>query len=102
MDTLTRSFASHDQQTGRFFGKYRGLVTDNDDPLNMGRIRAKFRSDGRGRKGWALPALPFSGDGMGMYTVPPRMRACGSSSNPAIFASHLDGVLLGQPPATQR
>ncbi len=24
-----------------FYGKYRGIVTANDDPLSMGRIRAR-------------------------------------------------------------
>jgi hypothetical protein len=28
----------------RYFGKYRGLVTDVDDPKKMGRIRAKVPS----------------------------------------------------------
>jgi hypothetical protein len=27
---------------GRFFGKYRGQVIDNNDPDNLGRIKAKI------------------------------------------------------------
>ena len=58
MDALSDSFASQDQQTGRFFGKYRGLVTDNQDPLSLGRIRAKVPELlGDVETGWALPAL---------------------------------------------
>jgi hypothetical protein len=71
MDTLIDSFASQEQQTGRFFGKYRGLVTNNQDPSSLGRIRAKVPELlGDVETGWALPALPYSGDGVGVYTVP--------------------------------
>lgn len=71
MDTLHDSLASQDQQTGRFYGKYRGLVIDNQDPDSLGRIRAKVPELlGDVETGWALPALPYSGDGVGVYTVP--------------------------------
>jgi hypothetical protein len=55
----------------RFFGKFRGLVKDNQDPLNLGRIKASvpeilLDTD----TGWALPAAPYAGDGVGVYTVP--------------------------------
>jgi uncharacterized protein involved in type VI secretion and phage assembly len=56
----------------RFHGKYRGLVTDNKDPLNRGRIRARVPdvySDYE--SGWALPCLPFAGGKMGFFAVPP-------------------------------
>jgi hypothetical protein len=73
MDTLADSFASQDRQTGRFFGKYRGEVTDNQDPSGLGRIRARVEDVLRGvETGWALPALPYSGAGAGVYTVPAR------------------------------
>lgn len=71
MDALIDSLGSQDQQTGRFFGKYRGLVTDNQDPLSLGRLRAKVPELlGDVETGWALPALPYSGDGVGVYTIP--------------------------------
>src|SRR5262245_60139013 len=71
MDTLNDSFSVQDQQIGRFFGKYRGLVTDNQDPLNLGRLKAKVHEVLLDvETGWALPALPYSGDGVGVYTVP--------------------------------
>jgi len=55
----------------RFFGKHRGLVADNQDPLNLGRIKAKVPEVLQDvETGWALPALPYSGDGFGAYTVP--------------------------------
>jgi uncharacterized protein involved in type VI secretion and phage assembly len=59
------------QQTSRHYGKYRGLVTDNQDPKNLGRIKAKVPEvlvDVE--TGWALPCLPYAGNGSGQYTVP--------------------------------
>jgi hypothetical protein len=54
------------------YGKYRGKVTDNQDPKNLGRLRAKVPEVlGDVETGWALPAFPYSGDGEGSYTVPP-------------------------------
>lgn len=63
--------ASDESGTTRFFGKFRGTVTNNKDPLSLGRIQAKVPDvlvdvD----TGWAYPALPYSGDGVGVYTIP--------------------------------
>ncbi len=59
------------QQTSRHYGKYRGLVTDNQDPKNLGRIKARVPEvlvDVE--TGWALPCAPYAGNGSGQYTVP--------------------------------
>lgn len=56
----------------RFYGKYRGLVSDNADPEQQGRIRARVPAVlGEVDTGWALPALPYSGDQTGLFAVPP-------------------------------
>src|SRR5215475_894835 len=71
MDTLLEAQTSEDQLTSRFFGKYRGLVTDNRDPRSLGRLKARVPELlGDVETGWALPAAPYSGDGVGVYTVP--------------------------------
>ncbi len=57
--------------TDRFYGKYRGLVTDNGDPSNLGRLRARVPEVlGDVETGWALPCAPYSGAGSGLFTVP--------------------------------
>jgi uncharacterized protein involved in type VI secretion and phage assembly len=54
-----------------FFGKFRGVVTDNADPLMIGRIRARVPDVmGDLESGWALPSAPFGGSGMGFFAVP--------------------------------
>ncbi len=58
----------------RFYGKYRGIVTDNDDQdKKQGRIRANVPDVlGDKKTGWALPALPYAGKGVGLFLVPPK------------------------------
>ena len=52
-----------------YFGKYRG--TDVDDPNNQCRIRATVPAVlGEHPCGWAMPAMPFAGDGHGMVMLP--------------------------------
>lgn len=57
--------------SAQFFGKYRGVVTDIQDPLQQGRIRARVPDVlGDRESGWAMPCLPFTGDGMGFFGLP--------------------------------
>jgi uncharacterized protein involved in type VI secretion and phage assembly len=61
-----------DQMTGHHYGRYRGIVTDNEDEKNLGRLKARVPEVlGNVETGWALPAAPFAGDGVGLFSVPP-------------------------------
>jgi uncharacterized protein involved in type VI secretion and phage assembly len=61
-----------DWKRSRFFGKYRGIVKDNQDQENLGRLRVEVPEIyGKNQKSpWALPCVPYSGDGSGVYTIP--------------------------------
>ena len=55
---------------GRFFGKYRGTVTDVDTQ-QVGRIKAKVPAVlGDTPTGWAMPCVPYAGDGVGLAFIP--------------------------------
>ncbi|MFP2929708.1 phage baseplate assembly protein V [Pyxidicoccus sp. 3LG] len=47
----------------RYYGKYEGVVTSNEDPLGIGRIRARVPAvlGPDVESGWALPCAPFGG-----------------------------------------
>jgi hypothetical protein len=56
----------------RFFGKYRGLVIENLDPLQIGRILAQVPDVlGEAPSSWALPCIPAAGIQAGCFIVPP-------------------------------
>jgi uncharacterized protein involved in type VI secretion and phage assembly len=56
----------------RFYGKYRGTVLYNVDPMQQGRIQAIVPDvAGLVPTSWALPCLPLAGINTGLFTVPP-------------------------------
>jgi uncharacterized protein involved in type VI secretion and phage assembly len=56
----------------RFVGRYRGVVVDNRDPSNLGRLRTTVPDVyGSELSGWALPSVPYAGRGVGLFLVPP-------------------------------
>ena len=56
----------------RYFGKYRGMVVENIDPQQIGRIIAQVPDVlGATPSGWAMPCVPVAGTQAGCFVVPP-------------------------------
>lgn len=54
-----------------FFGRYRGSVVDNQDPLNLGRLRVNVPDVLQQLEStWALPSMAITGSGMGIWALP--------------------------------
>lgn len=58
--------------TERYFGKYRGTVVNNIDPMLTGRIQAIVPDVSQvAPTSWCMPCLPMTGVQAGIVTVPP-------------------------------
>jgi len=56
----------------RHYGKYRGTVTTNVDPLQIGRIQVIVPDvDGLVPSTWAMPCVPIAGINTGVVAIPP-------------------------------
>ena len=56
----------------KYFGKYRGTVVNNVDPMQIGRIQAIVPDVSNVLPTrWAMPCVPVAGLQMGEFTVPP-------------------------------
>ena len=54
-----------------FYGKYRGTVTNNVDPMQIGRIQAIVPDVGSlVPSTWAMPCVPVAGINMGFFAMP--------------------------------
>jgi uncharacterized protein involved in type VI secretion and phage assembly len=60
------------QVRGRYYGKYRGFVVNNEDPQRIGRLQLRVPAVlGEQITGWALPCMPFGGlSDQGLFSVP--------------------------------
>jgi len=55
----------------RYFGKYRGVVTDNSDTENRGRVKVQVPTLLNDQEVWALPCAPVANpDGSGFFAIP--------------------------------
>ncbi len=56
----------------KFFGKYRGTVANNVDPMDQGRLQVNVPAVlGKGGLSWAMPCTPYAGPGVGFFAIPP-------------------------------
>jgi uncharacterized protein involved in type VI secretion and phage assembly len=66
--------ASQNGSSGRprFYGKYRGLVVLNEDPLQIGRVTVQVPDVlGETISSWAMPCVAAAGVQAGTFAVPP-------------------------------
>lgn len=57
--------------TTRYFGKYRGEVTDTQDPVKRGRVKVRVPAVMGEKELWAMPCAPYAGDALGFFAIPP-------------------------------
>ncbi len=56
----------------RYYGKYRGTVIENIDPLQIGRVMVQVPDlKGETPSSWAMPCVPVAGIAAGCFMVPP-------------------------------
>lgn len=56
----------------KFYGKYRGTVVDNVDPMQIGRLMVMVPDVSNVIPGtWAMPCVPFAGIQCGFFALPP-------------------------------
>ena len=69
MNNCQESDSSSDGQ--KYYGKYRGMVLNNIDPLQIGRLMVQVPDiEGLFPSSWAMPCFPISGRQMGAYMIP--------------------------------
>jgi uncharacterized protein involved in type VI secretion and phage assembly len=62
----------NEEAKNRFYGKYRGTVLNNVDPMLKGRIQVQVPDVLQlSLSTWATPCVPMTGLQAGMFTVPP-------------------------------
>jgi uncharacterized protein involved in type VI secretion and phage assembly len=54
----------------RYFGKYRGTVSDNADPTSRARLKVNVPAVLGDLESWAMPCVPYAGAGVGFYSLP--------------------------------
>lgn len=73
-ETLKRIFRLFGlEHFGRYYGIYKGFVSDNDDPEGMGRLKLsvpEVYGNGKTYDYWAFPKGMYAGDGYGQFVVP--------------------------------
>jgi hypothetical protein len=56
----------------QYFGKYRGIVLNNIDPMQIGRIHAQVPDVAQITTTWAMPCVPYSAPGTARtISIPP-------------------------------
>ena len=59
------------QQGASHYGKYRGQVADNVDAAERGRVQVSVPALLGDQLVWAMPCVPYAGNGVGLFALPP-------------------------------
>jgi uncharacterized protein involved in type VI secretion and phage assembly len=58
------------QSRKHYYGKFRGTVVDNTDPLQRGRLSVLVPAVLGSESSWAMPCVPYAGADVGFYALP--------------------------------
>src|SRR4029450_10081092 len=68
---LFRELTTRSEPVQRFYGVAIGIVTNNQDPENLHRVKLRFPwLDGATESHWARVATPMAGNKRGLYFLP--------------------------------
>jgi uncharacterized protein involved in type VI secretion and phage assembly len=68
---MQRTQDGEDFTMSQYFGKYRGTVMNNADPMQIGRLLLDVPDVlGLSTSSWAMPCVPFAGVQSGFYAMP--------------------------------
>jgi uncharacterized protein involved in type VI secretion and phage assembly len=72
MNELDRAVDAQQGDVGeKFYGKYRGTVVNNLDPMQLGRIQVMVPDVlGLSISSWAMPCVPIAGKQQGIFVLP--------------------------------
>jgi uncharacterized protein involved in type VI secretion and phage assembly len=54
----------------RYYGKFRGVVTDVKDPSSLGRIKVTLEAFPGFKDNWCMPCVPYAGTNVGWFFIP--------------------------------
>ena len=61
----------YEEMEQRFFGKYRGKVVENTDPLGGNRLEVQVPGILGKETRWAMPCVPYAAADLGWHALPP-------------------------------
>lgn len=70
MTVMTASGRRERQGRKQYFGKYRGTVLQNVDPMGIGRLQVQVAGVFTVASSWAMPSFPVAGPQSGSVAVP--------------------------------
>ena len=70
LERLISEKGGGDKTPQKFYGKYRGTVINNIDPMQIGRIQVIVPDVSIIPGSWAMPCVPIAGKQEGIFCIP--------------------------------